>query len=374
MSRADFIHAKRIVVKIGSSLLTAGGQGLNQTAIAAWVKQIALLTHQYHKEIIVVSSGAVAAGIVRLKFKQRPKKLHQLQAAAAVGQMSLVRIFEKTFQYYNLETAQILLTHDDSSNRQRYLNARNTLLTLLNLSVIPIVNENDTVATDEIRLGDNDTLSALVANLVKADLLIILTDQQGLFNADPSINLEATLIEQINVNEPLLDKVAGKSRSGLGRGGMFTKVKAARLASRSGTATVIVSGTIEAVITNVLKGVNLGTYLIPTLPPLTAKKQWFVAQLQLKGYVILDEGAVKVLQTQGKSLLAIGVISASGAFKRGDLVTCQDRQGKEIARGLINYNMNETLKIKGHHSKEFERVLGYINYNELIHINNMVVY
>jgi len=372
MSRAEFPNAQCVVVKIGSSLLTAGGQGLNKPAIANWVEQIAQLKQQ-GKKVVLVSSGAVAEGLSRLGLTQRPKTLHELQAAAAVGQMGLVRVFENKFQKHGLHAAQVLLTHDDLSDRKRYLNARSTLLALLDYQVIPVVNENDTVATDEIRFGDNDTLGALVANLVEADLLIILTDQQGLFDADPSINSHAKLIKQAQVNDSLLDEVAGESRSGLGRGGMYTKVSAARLAARSGTSTVIVSGEIDNVITQVVEGQQLGTHLIPNLAPIAARKQWLAGQLQLKGSVVLDDGAVNVLKSNGKSLLAIGVKTASGQFKRGELVACIDSQGKEIARGLINYNADETLKIAGKSSKEFEAILGYADDEELIHRNNMVV-
>lgn len=372
MNRNEFSKAKRIVIKIGSSLLTAGGRGLNQAAISGWVEQMAALKQQ-GKDVILVSSGAVAEGMSRLKLTKRPKTLHNLQAAAAVGQMGLVRIFENKFQKHGFHAAQVLLTHDDLSDRKRYLNARSTLLALLNFQVIPVINENDTVATDEIRFGDNDTLGALVANLVEADLLIILTDQQGLFDADPSLNPKANLIEQANVNDALLDQVAGESRSGLGRGGMYTKVSAARLASRSGTATIIVAGAIDNVISEVINGANLGTYLTPNIAPLAARKQWLAGQLQVKGKVTLDEGAVNVLQCNGKSLLAIGVKNASGQFKRGDLVSCIDLQGKEIARGLINYSVDETLKIAGKTSKEFEAILGYADDEELIHRDNMVL-
>ncbi|NOQ36725.1 MAG: glutamate 5-kinase [Methylococcaceae bacterium] len=372
MNRNEFVNAKRVVVKIGSSLLTAGGRGLNKPAIASWVEQIATLKQQ-GKDVVLVSSGAVAEGLSRLGLKQRPKTLHELQAAAAIGQMGLVRVFENKFQKHGLHAAQVLLTHDDLSDRKRYLNARSTLLALLDYQVIPVVNENDTVATDEIRFGDNDTLGALVANLVEADLLIILTDQQGLFDADPSINPEACLIEEAHVNDSLLDEVAGESRSGLGRGGMYTKVSAARLASRSGAGTIIVSGDIENVITQIIKGEQLGTHLMPNIAPLAARKQWLAGQLQVKGRLVLDDGAVKVLKGNGKSLLAIGVKTASGQSKRGDLVTCVDLQGKEVARGLINYNVDETLKIAGKTSKEFEAILGYDDDEELIHRDNMVI-
>ena len=372
MSRKNFRTIKRVVVKIGSSLLTENGRGLNIPAIKEWVAQMASLRQQ-GIEVVLVSSGAVAEGMVRLGLKQRPKTSHELQAAAAVGQMGLVRVFENQFQQHELQSAQILLTHDDLTNRQRYLNARSTILTLLEFGVVPVINENDSVATDEIRFGDNDTLGALVANLVDADLLILLTDQTGLFDANPSLNPNAQLIESANISDSLLDEVAGESLSGLGRGGMATKIRAARLAARSGAATVIVAGSIEKVITAVIAGDNIGTYLIPTLAPLAAKKQWLIAQLQLKGQIVLDDGAVEVLQKKGKSLLSIGVTTATGTFKRGDLVSCVDFQGREVARGLINYDWKETLKIAGKTSKEFAEILGYADEDELIHRDNMVM-
>lgn len=372
MKRSDFRQAQRVVVKIGSSLLTDGGRGLNKPAIAEWVEQMAALRQQ-GVDVVLVSSGSVAEGVSRLKLKARPKVLHELQAAASVGQMGLVRCFEDEFQRHGLLAAQVLLTHDDLSDRQRYLNARSTLLTLLDFGVVPVINENDAVATEEIRFGDNDTLGALVANLVEADLLIILTDQTGLFDANPSLNPDAKLISNISVNDGLLDTVAGDSISGLGRGGMYTKVRAARLAARSGAATVIVSGKIEQVINQVFAGDELGTFLIPNIEPLAARKQWLAGQLQLKGSLTLDDGAVKILQMAGKSLLAVGVQAVKGQFKRGDLVSCLDAQGKEVARGLINYGAEEAKKIAGKPSSEFELLLGYADDDELIHRDNLVL-
>ncbi len=372
MSRTEFSKAKRVVIKIGSSLLTDGGRGLNKSAIADWVSQMAALRQQ-GVDVVLVSSGSVAEGVSRLKLKARPKLLHELQAAASVGQMGLVRCFENEFGQHDLLAAQVLLTHDDLSDRQRYLNARSTLLTLLDFGVVPVINENDAVATEEIRFGDNDTLGALVANLVEADLLIILTDQLGLFDANPSLHPEAKLISEISVNESLLDDVAGGSISGLGRGGMYTKVRAARLAARSGAATVIVAGKLETVITRVFAGERLGTYLIPNIAPIAARKQWLAGQLQIKGSVILDDGAVNSLRTGGKSLLAVGVKSVRGRFQRGDLVACLDLKGNEIARGLINYGADESAKIAGQSSAEFEHLLGYADDEELIHRDNMVV-
>lgn len=372
MSRCDFAKAKRVVVKIGSALLTAGGQGLNRDAIAEWVRQMALLRAS-GIEVILVSSGAVAEGMCRLGLKVRPKTLHELQAAASVGQMGLVRVFENSFQQHSLHAAQVLLTHDDLSDRQRYLNARSTLLTLLQFGVVPVINENDAVATEEIRFGDNDTLGALVANLVEADLLIILTDQQGLFTSDPSLNPAAELISEISAGDPGLEIMAGGSRSGLGRGGMFTKVRAAKLASRSGAATVIASGGEGDVISRVIAGELIGTYLTAGVEPLLARKRWLAGQLQVKGKLVLDQGAVRVLKDEGKSLLAVGVRSVSGKFQRGELVSCVNEAGLEVARGLVNYGAVDVQKIIGKSSAEFETILGYADESELIHRDNMVL-
>lgn len=372
MSRVNFIKAKRVVVKIGSSLLTKGGQGLDKVSIAAWVQQMVDLKQQ-GIDVVLVSSGSVAEGMSRLGLKVRPKTLHELQAAAAVGQMGLVRVFDDNFQQHGLHAAQVLLTHEDLSDRQRYLNARSTLLTLLNLGVVPVINENDTVATEEIRFGDNDTLAALVANLVEAELLIILTDQLGLFTADPSVYHNAELISQISVNDSRLETMAGESRSGLGRGGMYTKVKAARLAARSGAATVIAAGALNDVIVRAYTGDEIGTHFLPDIEPLLARKRWLAGQLQVKGRIILDDGAVKVVKSQGKSLLAVGVKSVSGRFERGELVSCVDESGMEIARGLINYGNTDAKLIAGKNSAEFEKILGYADDAELIHRDNMVV-
>jgi glutamate 5-kinase len=372
VSRTDFANVKRVVVKIGSSLLTKGGQGLDKMAIADWVRQMATLKEQ-SIDVVLVSSGSVAEGMSRLGLKIRPKTLHELQAAAAVGQMGLVRVFDDNFQQHGHHAAQVLLTHEDLSDRQRYLNARSTLLTLLNFGVIPVINENDTVATEEIRFGDNDTLAALVANLVEAELLIILTDQSGLYTGDPSVYPDAELIPQISVNDVRLEKMAGDSRSGLGRGGMHTKVRAARLASRSGAATVIAAGIVEDVITKVISGTEIGTHFLPDVEPLVARKRWLAGQLQVKGQLVLDAGAVRVLKNDGKSLLAVGVKSVLGRFERGELVSCIDEKGLEIARGLINYGKTDAELIVGKSSTEFEKILGYADDLELIHRDNMVL-
>ncbi len=372
MSRSDFAKIKRVVIKIGSSLLTRGGQGLDKTAIAAWVGQIAHLKQQ-GIDVALVSSGAVAEGMCRLNLKVRPRTLHELQAAAAIGQMGLVRVFDDNFQQHGRHAAQVLLTHDDLSNRKRYLNARSTLLTLINFGVVPIINENDTVATDEIRFGDNDTLAALVANLIEAELLIILTDQKGLFTRDPSIYSDATLISEISVNDTRLETMAGESRSGLGRGGMYTKVRAARLASRSGAATIVAAGVIDDVIKKIIGGDELGTHFLPDAEPLLSRKRWLAGQLQIKGQLVLDTGAIHALKNEGKSLLPVGVKSVSGLFERGELVSCSDENGIEIARGLINYSKTETQLIAGKNSSEFESILGYLDDMELIHRDNMVL-
>ncbi len=372
MSRTEFSKAARIVVKIGSSLLTEGGRGLNKQAIAGWVAQMVELK-QRNVDVLLVSSGSVAEGMSRLGLKKRPNTLHELQAAASVGQMGLVQIFEINFQKHGLHTAQVLLTHDDLSNRERYLNARSTLLTLLKFGVVPVINENDTVATDEIRFGDNDTLAALVANLVEADLLLILTDQQGLFNSDPGINADAELISVASVKSTLLDQVAGESRGNLGRGGMYTKVRAARLAARSGAATVIASGARENVLLDIISGGEIGTFLRPDIEPLAARKQWLAGHLKVKGRLFLDPGAVKMLRQSGKSLLAVGVKSISGHFDRGELVACVDEAGSEVARGLVNFNSSEAAQIKGRPSSEFSEILGYSDESEMVHRDNMVL-
>lgn len=372
IKRNDFPKAERIVVKIGSSLLTDGGRGLNKQAITGWVEQIANICLG-NKDILLVSSGSVAEGISRLGLKQRPNTLHELQAAASVGQMGLIKTFEDCFQKHNLHAAQVLLTHDDLSNRQRYLNARNTLLALLGFNTIPVINENDAVATEEIRFGDNDTLAALVANLIGADLLIILTDQEGLMDSNPNINPDAQLISKALTNDPSLDKVAGDSTSGLGRGGMLTKIQAARLAARSGTATIIASGNESNIIKRIISGEEIGTFLVPNIDPIAARKQWLAGQLKIRGQLVLDNGAVNKLQNAGKSLLAIGVKSVSGQFNRGDLVTCFSNSGIEIARGIINYNSEESKKIIGKPSADFEALLGYADNAELIHRDNLVL-
>jgi glutamate 5-kinase len=372
MTRTITKNAQRLVVKIGSALLTNNGSGLDRRAIDGWVEQINQLLAQ-GKEIVLVSSGSVAEGIVRLGWTQRPDSIHELQAAAAVGQMGLIQTYESSFQRFDRLTAQILLDHDDLASRQRYLNARSALQTLISLNVIPIVNENDTVVTDEIRFGDNDSLAALVANLIDADLLVILTDKDGLYTANPDQNTDATLISEAMANDTSLDALAGGSSSGLGRGGMVTKLQAARLAERSGCSTVIVGGRNNNIITAVADGAEVGTLLTASQQPLAARKQWLAGHLQVKGQLLLDAGAVKVLTEQGRSLLAVGVTEVKGHFTRGDLVSCVDAQGQEIARGLVNYNSDEAMSIKGHSTEAIADILGYLEDDELIHRDNLVL-
>jgi len=370
--RQSLRACKRVVVKIGSALLTNDGRGLCVEGLDAWVAQIAALRAD-GREVVLVSSGAVAEGMTRLGWKERPDDLHKLQAAAAVGQMGLVQAYEQRFRTHNLQTAQILLGHDDISARDRYLNARGTLLTLLELGVVPVVNENDTVVTDEIRFGDNDTLAALVANLIDADTLVILTDQRGLFAEDPRKNPAAELISVADVADGKLDVMAGGSAGVLGRGGMLTKLRAARLASRSGANTVIVGGREDRVLDRVFAGEDLGTLLLSGQRPIAARKKWLAGQLQLRGKLQLDDGAVRVLRQQGRSLLPVGVVAVSGLFARGDLVMCVDAQGNEVARGLVNYNIEDARKVLGLSSARIAEALGYIAEPELIHRDNLLV-
>lgn len=365
-------QSKRWVIKIGSALLTADGKGLDQTAMQQWVEQMISLRQQ-GIELVLVSSGAVAAGMTKLGWSNRPKEMHQLQAAAAVGQMVLVQAWENCFDQHQAQAAQILLTHDDLSDRKRYLNARSTLRALIDLNIIPVINENDTVVTDEIRFGDNDTLAALVANLVEADLLVILTDRDGMFSADPRTNPDATLIFEAKASDTTLDLVAGGTAGSLGKGGMQTKLRAARFAARSGANTIIIGGQIPQVLTRLLAAERIGTLLTPDQTPMAARKQWLAGQLQVKGKVTLDQGAVNALTKNNKSLLPVGIKAVDGNFRRGEIVACVNLEGIEIARGLINYNANETEKIIGLASDEIERTLGYINEPELIHKDNLIL-
>ena len=369
--RSQLKTNRRWVVKIGSALLTDNGQQLDREAIALWSQQLAQLRSS-GVEVVLVSSGAVAAGISQLGLGERPESIHQLQAVAAVGQMGLVQTWQSALQQHGLQTAQILLTHDDLSNRRRYLNARSTLRSLLDLGVVPVINENDTVVTDEIRFGDNDTLAALVANLVEADTLAILTDQHGLYSADPRSNPDAQLIGEERAANSELDKLAGDGGA-LGRGGMITKLRAARLAARSGAHTLIAWGRETDILTRLYNGEPLGTCLCADEQPVAARKQWLAGQLQFRGTLTLDDGAVTVLQQQGKSLLPIGVTTVDGNFQRGDLVRCVDKNGNEIARGLVNYSAEDSGKICGKNSGDIVGLLGFIDSEELIHRNNMVV-
>ena len=365
-------NSRRIVIKVGSSLVTNQGKGLDHAALDCWIKQIAQLK-QMGKEVILVSSGAIAEGMQRLNWKQRPHALHQLQAAAAVGQMGLVQAYESYFRKQKIQAAQILLTHEDLSNRKRYLNARSTLITLLSMNVVPVINENDTVATDEIHFGDNDTLAALVTNLIEADVLIILTDQAGLFTTDPRKDAHAKLINEAKAGEAAIELMAGGPGSAIGRGGMLTKVMAAKRAARSGAHTLIVSGRETNVLIRLLNGEAIGTQLLAETMPLAARKQWLADHLQVCGELALDVGAAKALTIGGKSLLPIGVINVSGDFERGEMVGCFDSNNKEIARGLINYSAAETRKILRCSSNEIEIILGYVNELELIHRDNLVL-
>ncbi|ALM51262.1 glutamate 5-kinase [Halomonas huangheensis] len=363
--------ARRVVVKIGSALLTNDGRGLDDDAIGGWVDQIAAL-RQAGVEVVLVSSGAVAAGMVRLGWSARPSAIHELQAAAAVGQNVLTETYENHFGRHGLLTAQILLTHDDLTNRKRYLNARSALTTLVDLGVVPVVNENDTVVTDEIRFGDNDTLGALVANLIEAEALVILTDQEGLFDADPRHDPNARLISEGRADDPALAAVAGGGGS-LGRGGMATKVRAARLAARSGAVTVIASGRQASVLERLVGGESLGTLLTPDRAPIAARKRWLAGQLQVRGTLTLDAGAVRVLRDSGSSLLPVGVRKVEGSFVRGDMVLCVDEQGERIAKGLVNYGAEDAGKILGQPSRRIADILGYMEAPELIHRDNLVV-
>jgi glutamate 5-kinase len=370
-NRLRLSQGRRWIVKIGSALLTANGQGLDQEAMADWVRQMVAL-QESGLELILVSSGAVAEGMVRMGLRTRPESIHELQACAAIGQMGLVQAYESFFREHGARTAQILLTHDDLSDRQRYLNARNTLRTLIEWKVLPVINENDTVATDEIRFGDNDTLGALVANLVEADTLVILTDQEGMFDRDPRHNPDAVLLPEVQAMDERLLAMAGGGGA-LGRGGMLTKVRAARLAARSGCATVIASGRGENVLVRLRKAETLGTLLLPEQDRLAARKQWLAAHLQHAGRVVIDVGAVRALRQGGRSLLPVGVKSVQGNFQRGEVVACVDEAGVTVAVGLVNYSAEEAGRIAGQSSDRIESLLGYVDDAELMHRDNLVL-
>jgi glutamate 5-kinase len=365
-------QAGRIIVKVGSSLVTNEGRGLDHTAIARWAYQISAL-RTLGKEVVLVSSGAIAEGMLRLGFAARPTDIHELQACAAVGQMGLAHIYETSFRTHGVKTAQVLLTHADLADRERYLNARSTLTTLLRLGVVPIINENDTVVTDEIKFGDNDTLGALVANLIEADALVILTDQKGLYSADPRKDPQARLITEAEAGDTSLEAMAGGAGSSIGRGGMLTKVLAAKRAARSGAHTVIAWGREDHVLMRLADGEAIGTQLTASTARLAARRQWMVDHLHTAGELVLDLGAVQKVAKEGKSLLPIGVVAVRGEFGRGALVTCVGEDGAEIARGLTNYTASETRRIMRHASNEIEAILGYVEAPELVHRDNLVL-
>jgi glutamate 5-kinase len=369
--RYRIAQAKRLVVKVGSALVTRNGEGLAHDFIGDCARQIAAL-HTEGREVLLVSSGGIAAGMQRLGWQTRPHAMHDLQAAAAVGQMGLAQAYDSTFAQHGLKAAQILLTHEDLADRTRYLNARSTLQALLQLGVVPIINENDTVVTDEIKFGDNDTLGALVANLIEADALVILTDQKGLYSADPRVDPTATLISEGRADDRSFEAMAGGAGSGISKGGMITKVRAAQRAARSGAHTVIASGREGDSLIAAANGVNIGTLLYAVDSPLTARKQWLADHLQLAGRLMLDDGAVAAL-IAGRSLLAIGVRNVEGEFARGSAVRCCAPDGREVARGLINYSSSEARRIAGHPTQDIESLLGYIDGTELIHRDNLVV-
>ncbi len=365
-------EAKRIIIKVGSSLVTNDGRGLDHDAIARWAAQIAGL-RALGKEVVLVSSGAIAEGMLRLGFERRPTDVHELQACAAVGQMGLAQIYETSFRAHQIGTAQVLLTHADLADRERYLNARSTLTTLLRFGVVPIINENDTVVTDEIKFGDNDTLGALVANLIEADALIILTDQHGLFSADPRKDPSAVLIARGRAGDPALEAMAGGAGSSLGRGGMLTKILAAKRAAKSGAHTIIAWGRDSDVLARLAKGEAIGTELTAQTGQLTARKQWMADHLHTAGQVVLDAGAVQKLKGEGKSLLPIGVTAVHGEFGRGAVITCVDEAGQAVARGLSNYSSAEARRIMRKPSGEIEAILGFLEGPELVHRDNLVL-
>lgn len=372
MTESVLKNAHRVVVKVGSALVTNDGRGLDFEAIARWATQIAAL-QKAGKEVLLVSSGAIAEGVLRLGWKSRPKRLFELQAAAAVGQMGLVQAYETRFAGHGIKTAQILLTHADLADRERYLNARDTLIEILRLGCVPIINENDTVVTDEIKVGDNDTLGALVTNLVEADAFVILTDQKGLYTADPRKDPTAEFVAQAVAGDPALEKMAGGAASTLSKGGMITKILAAKRAARSGAATIIASGREKDVLIRLSQGEAIGTELSPRQAPMHARSQWLADHLRCEGRVILDAGAAAALLKRKTSLLPVGVKAVEGDFVRGDVVACTDEKGVEIAQGLANYASSEIRMIKGKHTEEIEGVLGYCAQPEFIHRDNLVM-
>ena len=364
--------ARRIVVKVGSSLVTNEGRGVDAEAIGNWARQLSTLARE-GRELVMVSSGAIAEGMKRLGWSVRPKEIHELQAAAAVGQMGLVQMYETKLREQGMGSAQVLLTHADLADRERYLNARSTLLTLLALGVIPVINENDTVVTDEIKFGDNDTLGALVANLVEADALVILTDQRGLYSADPRKDPDARFVDHAQAGDPQLELMAGGAGSALGRGGMLTKILAAKRAAGSGASTVIAWGREPDVLLRLAAGESIGTALLAGTPKLAARKQWMADHLQLRGGVVVDDGAVGKVRDEGKSLLPIGMTEVQGEFARGDVIAVRNSAGTEIARGLANYSAVEARLIARKPSAQIEGLLGYANEPEMIHRDNLVL-
>jgi len=369
---ATLREARRIVVKVGSSLVTNEGRGLDETAIGEWSRQLAALAAN-GREVIMVSSGAIAEGMKRLGWTSRPHELHELQAAAAVGQMGLAQMYETKLREQGLGSAQVLLTHADLADRERYLNARSTLLTLLELRVVPVINENDTVVNDEIKFGDNDTLGALVANLVEADLLVILTDQKGLYSADPRKDPNAQFIREARAGDPALEQMAGGAGSSIGKGGMITKVLAAKRAAGSGASTVIAWGREHDCLPRLVAGEIIGTLLVAPTQKSQARKRWMADHLQLRGAVTVDEGAVLKLRAEGKSLLTIGMVGVEGDFHRGEVIAVRDAAGSEIARGLANYAAAEARLLCRKPSSEIEKLLGYVAEPEMIHRTNLVV-
>lgn len=372
LTRRILSNCKRVVVKVGSSLLTGPDNGLQVTKIDAYATQIAQLSAAGY-QVILVSSGAVAAGCLRLGWSERPQQVHLLQAAASVGQMGLVQSYESTLRNYGCSTAMIMLTHDDLADRQRYLNARATVNELLSLGVVPVINENDTVATDEIRFGDNDTLAALVTNLIEADLLIILTDVEGLMDADPRTDPSAKRVDMAVSTDPALTALAGESVGALGRGGMVTKIRAARLAARSGAHTMIASGDADDVLQKLISQHDIGTLLAAEVTPMTARKRWIAGQLRAKGDLVIDAGAAAALRQQGVSLLAAGLVEVQGDFLRGDVVRCVTARGEPVAQGLVNYASSEANLIRGLSSDKFGGVIGYAAEPELMHRDNLVL-
>jgi len=364
--------ARRIVVKVGSSLVTNEGRGLDEAAIGEWCRQLAALVRD-GREVVMVSSGAIAEGMKRLGWRTRPHEINELQAAAAVGQMGLAQMYETKLRENEIGSAQVLLTHADLADRERYLNARSTLVTLLKLGVVPVINENDTVVNDEIKFGDNDTLGALVANLVEADALVILTDQKGLYSADPRKNPDARFVHEAAAGDPALEAMAGGAGSSIGRGGMITKILAAKRAAGSGASTVIAWGREPDALLRLTRGEAIGTLLVAQTAKHQARKRWMADHLQLRGAVVVDAGAAAKVRAEGKSLLPIGMTGVSGEFSRGDVIAVRDADGVELARGLANYSSVEARLLCRKPSTEFERLLGYVAEPEMVHRDNMVL-